>query len=205
MPLCAVWSWYVYHTNIVDVNLIYFDVDLIYRSGFDSHDINASHYFVILDLHLHSYILYVCVFIICECHFPAHVLIQPGDEIVRVNGLTLSHATHEEVVNLIKLKKTLLLTCRSKLCASIIGYFVWQYNYITFNSLHLSQAWEWYQIRGMVHVLYSHTTTHVETLSKEKIWLLMLLQMDFIDPVVSLIQKIFFKQNIRKWYRILQS
>ena len=40
---------------------------------------------------------------------------QPGDEIVRVNGLTLSHATHEEVVNLVKLKKTLLLTCKCKI------------------------------------------------------------------------------------------
>ena len=40
---------------------------------------------------------------------------KPGDEIVRVNGLTLCQATNEEVVNLIKLKKTLLLTCKSEL------------------------------------------------------------------------------------------
>ncbi|CAI8031578.1 Harmonin [Geodia barretti] len=39
--------------------------------------------------------------------------LKPGDEIVRVNGLTLCQATNEEVVNLIKLKKTLLLTCKS--------------------------------------------------------------------------------------------
>jgi hypothetical protein len=39
--------------------------------------------------------------------------LKPGDEILRVNGLTLCQATHEEVVNLIKLKKTLLLTCKN--------------------------------------------------------------------------------------------
>ena len=39
---------------------------------------------------------------------------QTGDELVRVNGLTLVEATHEEVVNLIKLRKTLTLTLKSK-------------------------------------------------------------------------------------------
>ena len=37
---------------------------------------------------------------------------QVGDEVLRVNGLTLVDAIHEEVVNLIKLKKTLTLTVR---------------------------------------------------------------------------------------------
>jgi len=43
-----------------------------------------------------------------------HSLSQPGDELVRVNGLTLVEATHEEVVNLIKLRKTLTLTLKGE-------------------------------------------------------------------------------------------
>ena len=35
-----------------------------------------------------------------------------GDEIIRINGLILSESTHEEVVNIIRLKKTLTLTLR---------------------------------------------------------------------------------------------
>ncbi len=38
--------------------------------------------------------------------------LKVGDEVVRVNGLILSESTHEEVCNLIKLKKTLTLTVR---------------------------------------------------------------------------------------------
>ncbi len=38
--------------------------------------------------------------------------LKVGDEIVRINGLILSEATHEEVTNLIKLKKSLILTVR---------------------------------------------------------------------------------------------
>ena len=40
------------------------------------------------------------------------IIMQVGDEIVRINGLILSESTHEEVVNLIRLKKTLTLTLR---------------------------------------------------------------------------------------------
>ena len=41
------------------------------------------------------------------------IIMQVGDEIVRINGLILSESTHEEVVNLIRLKKTLTLTLRA--------------------------------------------------------------------------------------------
>ena len=40
---------------------------------------------------------------------------QAGDELVRINGLTLANATHEEVVSLIKLKRTLTLTLKGLL------------------------------------------------------------------------------------------
>lgn len=45
---------------------------------------------------------------------PTYLRPQAGDEVVRVNGLTLTHATHEEVVNLVKLKKTLTLSLRGQ-------------------------------------------------------------------------------------------
>ena len=47
-------------------------------------------------------------------YYHSILTIQVGDEIIRINGLILSESTHEEVVNLIKLKKTLTLTIRGK-------------------------------------------------------------------------------------------
>ena len=41
-----------------------------------------------------------------------YVWLKVGDEIIRINGLILTESTHEEAVNLIKLKKTLTLTLR---------------------------------------------------------------------------------------------
>lgn len=66
---------------------------------------------IVLNLTYHGYGLFMVSFVAIT---PSPPPPQPGDELVRVNGLTLSQATHEEVVNLIKLKKTLLLTCKSK-------------------------------------------------------------------------------------------
>ena len=40
---------------------------------------------------------------------------QVGDEIVRINGLILSESTHEEVANILKLKKSLTLTVKCML------------------------------------------------------------------------------------------
>eukprot|EP00731_Ephydatia_muelleri_P006565 Em0003g813a len=39
--------------------------------------------------------------------------LKAGDELIRVNGLTLLESTHEEVANLIRLKKTITLTVRA--------------------------------------------------------------------------------------------
>ena len=50
-------------------------------------------------------LLFTCCLLVC-C--------QVGDEIVRVNGLILSESTHEEVVNVIKNKKSLTLTVKCK-------------------------------------------------------------------------------------------
>lgn len=67
--------------------------------------------------------------------------LKMGDEIVRVNGLTLSQSTHEETVNLIKLKKTLTLTVRG-LCKKI---YYW-------NAIDVymfpSQSWESFLIKS---------------------------------------------------------
>lgn len=40
-------------------------------------------------------------------------LSKPGDQIVRVNGLTLADTTHKEFVDLIKLRKSLALAVKS--------------------------------------------------------------------------------------------
>ena len=38
--------------------------------------------------------------------------LKVGDELLRINGLILSESTHEEVVNILRLKKTLTLTLK---------------------------------------------------------------------------------------------
>ena len=52
--------------------------------------------------------IYFCLFVCLFFWF------QIGDEIVRINGLILSESTSEEVVNIIKLKKSLTLTVKCK-------------------------------------------------------------------------------------------
>ena len=39
---------------------------------------------------------------------------QPGDQIVRLNGLTLSECTHEEFVSLVRQKKSLILAIKGE-------------------------------------------------------------------------------------------
>lgn len=38
--------------------------------------------------------------------------VQVGDEIVRINGYSISSCTHEEVINLIRTKKTVSIKVR---------------------------------------------------------------------------------------------
>ena len=47
-----------------------------------------------------------------------HLFTQPGDQIIRVNGLIISESTHDEFVNLIKWKHSLTLTIKG-ICAHI--------------------------------------------------------------------------------------
>lgn len=48
---------------------------------------------------------------------------QVGDEIVRINGYSISSCIHEEVISLIKIKKTVSLKIRreSGICALVTG------------------------------------------------------------------------------------
>ena len=46
------------------------------------------------------------------CQLFCFVVIQVGYEIVRINGLTLSEVTHEEAVNLLKIKKTMTVVVK---------------------------------------------------------------------------------------------
>ena len=48
----------------------------------------------------------------------SHLFTQPGDQIIRVNGLVISESTHDEFVNLIKWKHSLTLTIKGN-CAHI--------------------------------------------------------------------------------------
>lgn len=45
------------------------------------------------------------------CLFPLSVA-KVGDEIVRINGYSISSCTHEEVINLIRAKKTVSIKVR---------------------------------------------------------------------------------------------
>lgn len=45
------------------------------------------------------------------CPFPPSVA-KVGDEIVRINGYSISSCTHEEVINLIRTKKTVSIKVR---------------------------------------------------------------------------------------------
>ena len=58
-----------------------------------------------------DYVLGQIVFVFCAF---CGVCIQAGDQIVRVNGLILSESTHEEFLNLMKLRKTYTLTLKGK-------------------------------------------------------------------------------------------
>ncbi len=61
--------------------------------------------------------------------------LQAGDEVVRVNGLTLSQATHEEVVNLLRLKKTLTLSLRGQSRQSVILTYAYKIPVVSWQSL----------------------------------------------------------------------
>lgn len=46
-----------------------------------------------------------------QCSLPLSV-VKVGDEIVRINGYSISSCTHEEVINLIRTKKTVSIKVR---------------------------------------------------------------------------------------------
>ena len=55
-------------------------------------------------------VLYVSQY--CPFAYFCGAYLQAGDQIVRVNGLVLSETTHEEFLNLMKLRKTYTLTLK---------------------------------------------------------------------------------------------
>jgi len=54
-------------------------------------------------------------------------LLQVGDEIVRINGYSISSCIHEEVINLIKTKKTVSLKVRRKIFHFYIQIYVFYF------------------------------------------------------------------------------
>jgi len=50
----------------------------------------------------------------------ASIFHQVGFEITRVNGFTLSESTHDEVINLMKMKRKLLLSCKGERMSTCI-------------------------------------------------------------------------------------
>jgi len=63
-----------------------------------------------------------------ETHFHQLAIIfytthQVGFEITRVNGFTLSESTHDEVINLIKMKRKLLLSCKGEKLSTAHNYY----------------------------------------------------------------------------------
>ena len=61
------------------------------------------------------FVCFVCICYVYICIVFLHIFVvrtQAGDQIVRVNGLVLSETTHEEFLNLMKLRKTYTLTLK---------------------------------------------------------------------------------------------
>ena len=82
---------------------------------------------------------------------------------MRVNGLTLVEATHEEVVNLIKLRKTLTLTLKSKPRFSLVEKstantnVLWAMSVIKVDTVTYMRALFVFPCQAVLHVIWHCT------------------------------------------------
>ena len=54
------------------------------------------------------------------------ILLQIGDEILKVNGMILDESIHDEVVNVLKNKRSLTFVTRSKISFSDFGKYFYE-------------------------------------------------------------------------------